>query len=61
MIPLTPINFVRDLQDPTNENLLRHSIFHFVIIDENTVVHTDILKLHLADLHIIILLIKIFL
>lgn len=42
--PLTPINFVMNLQDPTNGDLLRHSSFDFVITDENKIIHTEKLK-----------------
>ena len=41
MIPLTPINFVMNLQDPTNGDLLRRSRFDFVITDENKIIHTE--------------------
>jgi len=42
--PLAPINFVMNLQDPTNGDLLRHSSFDFVITDENKIIHTEKLK-----------------
>jgi len=42
--PLSPINFVMNLQDPTNGDLLRHSSFDFVITDENKIIHTEKLK-----------------
>lgn len=42
--PLTPINFVMNLQDPTNGDLLKHSSFDFVITDENKIIHTEKLK-----------------
>ncbi len=42
--PLTPINFVMNLQHPTNKDLLRYSSFDFLITDENKIIHTEKLK-----------------